>query len=158
MGHIGDHISTNTQRLVEGQSLGTFFGPVWKGIWEDGMDDFEGSIAGKVNEEYWSNLGTAYPKVNLGWSNTLHYGNWSLSATLRAAIGGKVYNTYRACYENVTRIGLRNIINSWLDYTDFTGNPIHSSKYVEDATYLKLDNISLSYDFVFKNRNHVRIN
>ncbi len=151
MGHIGDPINAYTQRLIEGQSLGTFYGPVWKGVWQDGTDDFEGSIAGKVAEDYWSNLGTAYPFLNIGWSNTLRYGNWSLSATLRAAIGGKVYNTYRACYENVTRIGLRNIINTWLDNTNFTGNPIHSSKYVEDATYLKLDNVSVSYDFAFNN-------
>lgn len=151
MGHIGDPINAYTQRLIEGQSLGTFYGPVWKGVWQDGTDDFVGSIAGKVAEDYWDNLGTAYPDLNIGWSNTLRYGNWSLSATIRAAIGGKVYNTYRACYENVTRIGLRNIINTWLDHTDFTGNPIHSSKYVEDATYVKLDNLSVSYDFSFKN-------
>ena len=151
MGHIGDPMNTKIQRLIEGESIGTFYGPVWKGIWEDGTDDFVGSIAGKVAEEYWSNLGTAYPFLNIGWSNTLHYGNWSLSTTFRSAIGGKVYNTYRACYENVTRIGLRNIISSWLDDTSFTGNPIHSSKYLEDATYLKLDNVSLSYDFDFKN-------
>lgn len=151
MGHIGDPINAYTQRLIEGKSLGTFYGPVWKGVWQDGTDDFVGSIAGKVAEDYWENLGTAYPDVNMGWSNTFRYGNWSFSATLRAAIGGKVYNTYRACYENVTRIGLRNILNSWLDHTDFTGNPIHSSKYVEDATYLKLDNLSVSYDFAFKN-------
>lgn len=149
MGHIGDPINAYTQRLIEGQSLGTFYGPVWKGVWEDGTDDFVGSIAGKVAEEYWDNLGTAYPLFNVGWSNTLRYGKWALSASIRAAIGGKVYNTYRACYENVTRIGLRNIINTWLDHTDFTGNPIHSSKYVEDATFVKLDNLSLSYDFTF---------
>lgn len=151
MGHIGDPINTNIQRLIEGQSLGTFFGPVWKGVYEDGTDDFENSIVGKVDEKYWSNLGSAYPYLNIGWNNTFHYGNWSLSATLRAALGGKVYNTYRASYENITRIGLRNIITSWLDDTSFTGNPIHSSKYLEDASYLKLDNVSLSYDFVFKN-------
>ena len=104
-----------------------------------------------MDEEYWSNLGSAYPDVNLGWSNTLRYGNFSLSATLRAAIGGKVYNTYRACYENISRIGLRNIIDTWLDDTSFTGKPQHSSKYLEDATYLKLDNLSISYDFTFKN-------
>lgn len=152
MGHIGDPINAYTQRLIEGESLGTFYGPVWKGIYEDGTDDFVGSIAGKVAEEYWQNLGTAYPDVNLGWTNTLRYGNLSLSASLRAAIGGKVYNTYRACYENVTRIGLRNILNTWLDDTSFTGNPIHSSKYLEDATFVKLDNVSVAYDFVFKNR------
>lgn len=151
MGHIGDPINKYTQRLIEGQSLGTFYGPRWKNIYQDGTDDFYGSIAGTVDEEYWSNLGSAYPDVNLGWSNTLRYGNFSLSATLRAAIGGKVYNTYRACYENISRIGLRNIIDTWLDDTSFTGKPQHSSKYLEDATYLKLDNLSISYDFTFKN-------
>lgn len=149
MGHIGDPINAYTQRLIESQSLGTFYGPIWKGVWEDGTDDFVGSIAGKVAEDYWANLGTAYPFLNIGWSNSLRYGKWSLSASIRAALGGKVYNTYRACYENVTRIGLRNIINTWLDHTDFTGNPIHSSKYVEDASFVKLDNLSLSYDFTF---------
>ena len=151
MGHIGDPINEYTQRMIEGQSLGTFYGPRWKNIYKDGTDDFYGSIAGTVDEEYWSNLGSAYPDVNLGWSNTLRYGNFSLSATLRAAIGGKVYNTYRACYENISRIGLRNIIDTWLDDTSFTGKPQHSSKYLEDATYLKLDNLSISYDFTFKN-------
>ena len=152
MGHIGDPINAYTQRLIEGQSLGTFYGPVWKGIWEDGTDDVVDSIAGRVAEEYWSNLGCAYPKLNLGWSNSFHYRNWSLSASLRSAIGGKVYNTYRACYENVTRIGLRNIISSWLDDTSFTGNPIHSSKYLEDATYLKLDNLTLTYNIPLENK------
>lgn len=152
MGHIGDPINAYTQRLIEGESLGTFYGPVWKGIWEDGTDDFVGSIAGKVAEEYWQNLGTAYPDMNIGWSNTLRYGNLSLSATIRAAIGGKVYNSYRACYENITRIGLRNILDTWLDDTRFTGKPSHSSKYLEDATYVKLDNVTLAYDFAFKNR------
>ena len=152
MGHIGDPINAYTQRLIEGQSLGTFYGPVWKGIWQDGTDDFVGSIAGRVAEEYWSNLGCAYPKLNLGWSNSFHYRNWTLSASLRSAIGGKVYNTYRACYENVTRIGLRNIISSWLDDTSFTGNPIHSSKYLEDATYLKLDNLTLTYNIPLENK------
>ena len=151
MGHIGDPINKYTQRLIEGQSLGTFYGPRWKNIYQDGTDDFYGSIAGTVDEEYWANLGSAYPDVNLGWSNTFRYGNLSLSATLRAAIGGKVYNTYRACYENISRIGLRNIIDTWLDDTSFTGKPQHSSKYLEDATYLKLDNLSISYDFTFKN-------
>ena len=151
MGHVGDPIVADVQRLVEGQSLGTFYGPVWKDIWEDGTDDFYNSIAGRVAEEYWSNLGTAYPKVNLGWSNTFRYAGFALSFSLRSSIGGKVYNTYRACYENIASIGLRNIINSWLDDTRFTGNPSHSSKYLEDGSFLKLDNLSLSYDFVFKN-------
>lgn len=151
MGHIGDPINNYTQRLKEGQSIGTFYGPRWKCIYKDGTDDFYDSIAGAVDEEYWSNLGTAYPDLNIGWSNTFRYGNLSVSATFRAAIGGKVYNTYRACYENLPGAGLKNIISTWLDDTSFTGKPQHSSKYLEDATYLKLDNVSISYDFLFKN-------
>ena len=41
---------------------------------------------------------------------------------------------------------------SWLDNTAYTGEIRYSSKYIEDATYLKLDNVSLSYDIPFRNK------
>ena len=37
---------------------------------------------------------------------------WTLSMTLRGAIGGKVFNSYRANYESLQQIGLRNILAS----------------------------------------------
>jgi len=100
----------------------------------------------------WSNIGSAYPAVTLGWSNTLRYGAWTFGMTLRGAIGGKVFNSYRANYESLHQIGLRNILASWLDNTAYTGEIRYSSKYIEDASYLKLDNLSVSYDLPFHNK------
>lgn len=152
VGWINTPVGVYSQRLIEGNSLGTFYGPVWAGVNPDtGKDKLENSIAGSVAEADWSNLGSAYPDVTIGWSNGFTFRNWSLSATFRAGIGGKVFNTYRAEYENITGIGLRNIMASWLDDTTFTGPVTYSSKYLEDASYLKLDNLSLSYSFKLKN-------
>ncbi len=82
----------------------------------------------------------------------MRYKDLTLSLTLRGAIGGKVFNSYRANYESLQQIGLRNILSSWLDNTSYTGEIRYSDKYIEDASYLKLDNVSLSYDFHLNNK------
>lgn len=136
-----------TQRLIEGQSLGTFYGPVWLGIDENGLDILLGQDdSGAVAEEDWTKIGCAYPDMVLGWSNTFTYKDFDLGFSLRASIGGDVLNQYAMVYENIGRIGLSNISSQWLDHTNFTSqNYKYSSKYVEDATFLKLDNLSLGY-------------
>lgn len=152
IGWINTPVGVFSQRLIEGNSLGTFYGPIWNGVDPDtGKDTLKDSIAGEVAENDWKDLGSAYPDVTFGWSNNFSLGKWGLSLTFRGQIGGKVFNTYRAEYENITGIGLRNIMASWLDDTSFTGQVRYSSKYLEDASFLKLDNISLSYDIRFKN-------
>lgn len=145
---IGGAIGINAQRIEAGKSLGQFYGPVWLGVDEYGNDVFKNpNPVGQVNEEDWENIGSAYPAVMLGWSNTITYKNWSLSMLLRANIGGKVLNSYRIYYENWAGIGLRNVVRTQLENPEFTGNATYSSKYVEDATFLKLDNVTLSYGF-----------
>lgn len=152
IGWINTPVGVYCQRLIEGESLGSFYGPEWVGVDPDtGNDELEGSIAGTVPEDDWVNLGSAYPDFTLGWSNSLRWGNFGLSATFRAQIGGKVFNNYRAEFENITGIGLKNIMASWLDDTTFTGPVTYSSKYLEDASFLKLDNVSLSYNIRFRN-------
>ena len=138
-----------SQRLIEGESLGTFYGPVWQGLDENGSDKLKNQdISGLVAEEDWEKIGCAYPDVVLGWSNKFTYKNFDLDFTLRASIGGNVLNQYALLYENLGQIGLENISASWLNNTDFTSlNYKYSSKYVEDASFLKLDNLSLGYTF-----------
>ena len=152
IGWINTPVGVYCQRLIEGESLGSFYGPEWAGVDPDtGNDELEGSIAGTVPEDDWVNLGSAYPDFTLGWSNSLRWGNFGLSATFRAQIGVKVFNYYRDEFENFTGIGLKNIMASWLDDTTFTGPVTYSSKYLEDASFLKLDNVSLSYNIRFRN-------
>lgn len=152
IGWMATPIGAHIQRLIEGQSLGSFFAPRWTGVGSDGKDHFEDEFMGKTQEAKWQRIGSAYPDVTLGWSNSFKYRNWTLSSTLRASIGGLVFNAYRAQYENLDKIGGMNILSSWLDDTSFTGPIRYSSKYIEDATYLKLDNLSLSYDLPLKNK------
>jgi len=145
---IGGTIGVWSQRIQEGQAVGTFYGPVWLGVSEDGRDVFKNqNPIGEVDKSKWENLGTANPIAILGWSNSLTYKNWNLSATFRAGIGGKVLNSYRMYFESWNSIGLRNIVHSQLENPEFNGNITYSSKYVEDASFLKLDNITLDYNF-----------
>lgn len=66
-----------TQRLIEGESLGTFYGPIFLGTDTDGKDVLLGqNDDGTVPEEKWEKLGCAYPKVTMSWSNTLLWRKW----------------------------------------------------------------------------------
>jgi len=147
IGWIGHAIGVNSQKLREGESLGTFYGPVWLGLDENGRDRFKNANPiGLVNPDDWEVIGNAFPDFTLGWSNMVTYGEWDMSFSLRASIGGEVLNTYRLYYENWGSIGLNNVVLTQLENPDFTGNARYSSKYVEDATFVKLDNISVGYN------------
>jgi len=154
-GQLYNDFPIKVQRLYEGKPIGTFYGPDWVGIDSKGNDIFKNDTAiAKTNksdtttfynEAYIGPIGNAMPFCILGWSNMLTYKDWDLNFSLRAQIGGEVLNTYRLYYENWGVLG-KNIVHTQLDNPEFTGKAQYSSKYIEKATYLKLDNISLGYN------------
>jgi TonB-dependent starch-binding outer membrane protein SusC len=147
IGWLGGSFPLNCQRLEEGKPIGTFFGPVWLGVDESGHDKFKNQDpVGHVSPEKWEAIGNANPKCMISWSNTISYAALDLNFSLRSQIGGKVLNMYRLYYENWQSIG-QNIVYSQLENPEFIGTAQYSSKYVEDATFLKLDNIALGYNF-----------
>ncbi|WP_298319336.1 SusC/RagA family TonB-linked outer membrane protein [uncultured Aquimarina sp.] len=85
-----------------------------------------------------------------GLSSSTSYKNWELSFTMRASIGNYVYNNVASSTGN--EFGLhslgtnRNVHASILD-TGFRNNQLLSDYYLEDASFLKMDNITLGYDF-----------
>jgi TonB-linked SusC/RagA family outer membrane protein len=148
IGWLGGAFPLYCQKMIEGEPLGTFYGPVWLGLDENGYDKFKNANPiGKVDPEDWENIGNAYPLFMIGWSNVLTYKNWNLNFTLRSSIGGKVLNMYRLYYENWKSIGTRNIVHTQYENPEFMGDGLYSSKYVEDASFVSLDNIALSYTF-----------
>lgn len=150
---IGGTIGVWTQRIEEGKELGTFYGPVWLGVSDEGYDQFKNqNPIGEVDKSDWEDIGSANPIAMLGWSNTLTFKNFDFSFNFRAGIGGKVLNTYRLYYESWQNIGLRNIVHTHYENPEFIGNITYSSKYVEDATFLKLDNLTVNYNFNIKSR------
>lgn len=150
---------TYTQRIQEGEALGTFYGPVWLGVDESGNDVFKNqNPIGQVSEDKWEDIGQANPFAIIGWSNDFTYKNWSLNVNFRAGIGGKVLNLYRLYYESWQRMGLTNIVHTQYENPEFMGGIVYSSKYVEDATFLKLDNVTLSYNFNLDSKYISRLN
>lgn len=155
VGWLSGAVTAYSQRMEEGKSLGTFYGPVWLGVDKTtGKDMFmdQDSLTGNVPEEKWQPIGNAYPDFVLGWSNMIFYKQWDMSFSLRASVGGDILNTYRLYYENFSGLGLQNILLSQLDNPKFTGDAIYSSKYIESATFLKMDNISVGYNFSLKSK------
>lgn len=85
-----------------------------------------------------------------GLSSSTSYKNWDLSFTMRASLGNYVYNNVASSTGN--EFGLhslgsnRNVHVSILE-TGFRNNQLLSDYYLEDASFLKMDNITLGYNF-----------
>lgn len=151
-GWLGGAFPLNALRIEEGKPLGTFYGPVWLGVNEDGYDTFKNANPiGKVNPEDWEPIGNAYPFCTIGWSNMLTYNSWDMNISIRSNIGGEVLNMYRLYYENWQSLG-RNIVHTQLENPEFIGIGQYSSKYIESATFVKIDNVSLGYNFPIQSK------
>ena len=86
----------------------------------------------------------------MGFSSYMNFHNFDFSFTLRASLGNYAYNNvssatgyYGALYELGT---LRNIHSSIND-TEFNTQQLWSDYYIQDASFLRMDNISLGYTF-----------
>lgn len=151
IGWLNTPLGVYSQRLIEGESIGTFYGPNYEGLRSSGSTKVT-----QTKESEWVKLGNAYPWANIGWSNSVSWRNFTLNASLRASLGGKVFNQMRGVYENITNLGINNVLASWLDEPEFTGKVVYSDKYLEDATYVKLDNVTLNYNFPLKDKKIVK--
>ena len=92
------------------------------------------------------------PKVTMTLNNSLRYKNWDFGISLRASFGNYVYNSMRARMLNLSGLqGQGNILNNVLDsdfyFTDgkSTTNLIRSDYFVENASFVRCDNITLGY-------------
>lgn len=87
------------------------------------------------------------PDWILGHTSRLTYGNFDLSFTLRAQLGNHVYNNVASNfgrYDRLTNFAPSNLHTSVLT-TDFQTPQFFSDYYVEDASFLRLDNVTIGY-------------
>jgi len=148
-GWFNTDITAWTERIVPGGPIGNFYAPVFKGYSKDGTKalykDFNGD--GKITEDDRRVVGNAFPDFRLSFKNSLKYKNWDFSFLLRGVFGQSVLNAHRMYYENFSYLGPKNILASALDHPNYEGAVDYDSRYVENASYVKLDNISLGYTF-----------
>ena len=151
IGWLNTPLGVYSQRLIEGESIGTFYGPNYEGLRSSGS-----AKVAQNKEADWVKLGNAYPWASIGWSNSISWKNFTFNASLRASLGGKVFNQMRGVYENITNLGINNVLASWLDEPEYTGKVVYSDKYLEDATYVKLDNMTINYNVPLKNNSIIK--
>lgn len=106
---------------------------------------------------------TADPKLFLGFSNNLTYKDWNLSFTLRANLGNYVYNNNFSQSGNLTQVlGTAVLLNASPNYltTNFKAQQLLSDYYVQNASFLRMDNINLGYSFgqILRNKANLKLN
>lgn len=101
-------------------------------------------------------LGSVQPQFTYGFSSLVSYGNWDLFILLQGSKGNKAYNSLRRTLEHPTDSYNMStaLLHSWtpsnpsntLPY--ITGTRPYSyidSRYVEDASYFRINNLTLGY-------------
>ncbi len=96
------------------------------------------------------------PDFIFGFSTSLNYKKWTLSTSLRANVGNYVYNgmamnTGAMETMSYNSFQLNNLHSSYLS-TGFRSRQHLSDYYVENGSFLKMDNLMLSYNFGRINR------
>lgn len=100
------------------------------------------------------------PNWVYGFNTNFSYKNWDLSAAFRGQLGGQVYNADKLRYgsiQSAVNPQDASFVNNVLNFNDGSANPLFdnyalnnsaiSDYMLEDATFLRCDNIALSYNF-----------
>jgi TonB-linked SusC/RagA family outer membrane protein len=146
----------NVMRLAEGEPIGNFYGWKYAGIKSDGTWMFytpEGGFTSSPTEANKQILGNAQPFATFGFNTAASYRQFDLSLNFRGQFGGLIFNEMRYFYENTT--GAENVLLSAVsssnkiaanrDASKLNANRRFSNFYLEDATFIKLSDVTLSY-------------
>jgi iron complex outermembrane receptor protein len=100
-----------------------------------------------IGTDYWY-AGDPQPELMIGFNNTFRYKNFDLNIFMRSVVGLKIFNATRADLSYVTAASQNNILVSAADDKIVDIKFICSDRYIEDGSYIRLDNASLGYNFV----------
>lgn len=162
VGGVGEDgmMSTNTQILIEGESVGSFYGYKFLTI-EDGTWYFGTPAGGVVTSEgavegYRQVIGNAQPLFTFGWNNSIRYKNFDLALFFRGVYGNDVLNLTRWAYGPMATVQ-SNIFMKDINgaNTVLANKGVFSDYYLEDGSYIKLDNLTLGYTFKVKDNSYV---
>ena len=162
------------QILRKGESLGSFYGLQFIGIVQQGEDvsklpTVNGSTPkpgdlkfadtnndGRINGNDRIILGSIQADVVYGFSTQLNYRGFDLSASFAGSYGNELYNALGRRLEQTgdSYNVLSTVVNSWTAENGSQSLPVASSarpfsyidsRYVQNASYLKLKNLTVGY-------------
>lgn len=146
-----------SQRILPGEPLGTFYGPVFVGWDDQGRQLFRcaATTAGCVNGQTTSPqasdyaiIGNANPDFTLGVHSQVNWGRFDVSFLVRAVVGQDVFNNTALVYSTKgNALQDKNFLRSALsDPTGIHEPAIFSSRWIESASFVRLQNVTVGYD------------
>ena len=148
-------VGVSTQRMQVGYELGTFFGFEYAGAsngrWLLNGNDGEMHYLDDVgqSDEHKKVIGNALPDFEAGWSNYFTFKNFDMSMSFRAVVGHDIYNATNMVFGNPDNLGSRNANNEAVLLNGTVAGAYQTlDYYIEDGSFIRLDNINFGYSFI----------
>ncbi len=162
-GGISGGVGNNIQTHLQGEAPYSFY--VFQQVYDANGKPIEGAFVDRNGDNIISDKDkfiykNPYADVLMGLNTNLSYKKWDLAIVTRASIGNYAYNNVasgNAYLNNVVPSSnnyLSNIHSEYLTsgFNQLTDNTLLSNYFIQDASYFKVDNITLGYtlDKAFK--------
>ena len=147
-GGVGNHIQIHQV----GNPISSFF--VFQQVYDEAGKPLEGVYVdrnhdGQITDDDRYIYYKPDADVNIGFNTELSYKKWTLSASLRSSLGNYVYNNVASNTEMKADMWTNNFICnrvSTAPYSNFAQAQYRSDYYVQNASFLKLDKVTLAYN------------
>ncbi len=165
----------NAQRIIPGQPIGTFYGAQFAGFNGTGNQTFTkytvtrdasgneltrvaNGVTTSPGEDDKLIIGNANPNVSVGLRSNLTWRNLDASWLWRAEQGRDVFNNTALVFATKQAItAQRNLLRSGLDSPEpISESAVYSSRWIEDGSFFRLQNVTLGYTFKLPFSNSAR--
>jgi iron complex outermembrane receptor protein len=136
-----------SQTLREGYPVGTFWGPHCLGIDKEGKFILETDENGEVVNR---DLGSAQPKLSIGFSTDFTYCNFDLNIAAYGMFGQKILNAQAMNISYPGRLPAYNVLDSWIEKNISEGS-VYSDYWIEKGDFLRIQSLTLGYTLPLKN-------
>ncbi len=146
--------TTASQRIMNGQPLGTFWGKTFLGFDSDGNSLFKTDANGNVVEGV---IGHALPDFTYNFGTTVTWKQFDLGLNFNGVYGNQIYNNLANVMNQMTMFSSGwNVLEPALKSGESTSNVLdYSSRYIEDGSYLRLSNATIGYTFKLPKQTYI---
>ncbi|MBK1440073.1 SusC/RagA family TonB-linked outer membrane protein [Parapedobacter sp. ISTM3] len=139
-------------RLEEGGAVGNFFGKRFAGLTDDGKwlfykADGTTGTATEMNDNDLTIIGNGVPKYQASLTNTFSYKGFDLTVLLRGKFAFDILNTQDLYFGNKRWLPNNMLRSAVTTHNDLDDDPQYSDYYIERGDFVKLDNLTLGYNF-----------
>ena len=152
-----ENVNEAVVRNEPGRSLGGFYGYIAQGVDpETGLMIYKDlNEDGRISSSDRTYIGDPNPDFTFGMTNSFSYKGFSLSIFLQGSVGNDIFNASRMETEGMYdgKNQTTKVLDRWripgqiTDVPKAGWNMRNSTYFVEDGSYLRVKDISLSYDF-----------